>query len=258
MGDQSIISQLLRQEKEDVADYQIVNVTGETTAAQQAVKLIRTGAGDAILKGHLQTSTLLRAVLDRERDIRKANFLSHVTLLEIPDYPKLLGFTDGAMNLFPNFDQKKELIQTAVSLFQALGYEQPKVGIIEANELVNPKIESSIEAEKLMLLNEEAPFCTGILQGPISFDLATDPQAVAAKHYQGKVAGDADILVGANLTVTNVMVKALQTFGQAKTAGVILGAHCPIILVSRASLAEEKLNAILLALASEKEEESCQ
>src|SRR5690625_34299 len=227
---------------------EIIHAETPEEAAALAVKLIREDRGDSILKGNIQTGTLLKAVLNKETGIRKSSLLSHVTFLEIPGYHKVLGFTDGAMVLFPNFNQKVTMLENAVSLFHELGYKQPKVGVIEAHEVVNPKVESSKEAAQIMELQRTGKIKDCIIEGPISFDLATNPKAVKLKSYDSPVAGDVDLLVGPNITVINVMVKSLQSFAEAKTAGMVLGAKCPIVLVSRASPAEEKLDSIILSL----------
>ncbi|MEQ7301930.1 phosphate acyltransferase [Enterococcus avium] len=254
VGDTVKIRELLLENRNDAEDFEIISAETPEIAAEISINLIREGHGEALLKGHIQTGTLLKAVVNNENGIKEGPLLSHVTLLQIPGYQKLLGFTDGAMVLFPDFSQKKLLLENAVTLFHKLGYEKPKVGIIEANELIHPKITTSLEAEQLMQLQRSGEITGCVIQGPISFDLATDPAAVEAKQYTGAVKGDADILLAPNITVANVMVKALQTFGRAKTAGIVLGAKCPIILVSRASSAEEKVTSMMLALAAAKGE----
>lgn len=254
VGNKKEIIQLLKNLDSTEEDFEIIDARSPEETAIAAVKAIREGRGDAILKGHLQTSVLLKAVLDKEIGIRKESLLSHVTLLDIPGYHKVLGFTDGAMVLFPDFAKKIELLKNAVSFFHKLGYKEPKVGIIEANEVVNLKVETSQEAASIMELQRSGKLKGCIIEGPISFDLATNPKAVKLKEYSSPVAGDADLLMGPNITVVNGMVKALQTFAGAKTAGVVIGAKCPIILVSRASPAEEKLDSIVLALAGRMEE----
>lgn len=254
VGNKKEVIQLLKNLDSTEEDFEIIDASSPEETAIEAVKAIREGRGDAILKGHLQTSVLLKAVLDKETGIRKESLLSHVTLLDIPGYHKVLGFTDGAMVLFPDFEKKIGVLKNAVSLFHRLGYKEPKVGIIEANEVVNPKVETSQEAASIMELQRSGEINGCIVEGPISFDLATNPKAVELKEYSSPVAGDADLLMGPNITVVNGMVKALQTFAGAKTAGVVIGAKCPIILVSRASPAEEKLDSIVLALTERKEE----
>lgn len=248
VGDQEKIKTLLERYNKANLDFSIVHANSPAEAGQEAVKLIHSGDAHILMKGHLQTGDLIRPVLNKETGLRESDTLSHVALLDIPKYHKILGITDAGLMLSPNFEQKKKIIENALTIFHALGYERPKIGIIEANEEVNQKVPSSLEAEQLMILQQRNEIQNCVIDGPISVDVALDAESASYKEYKSEVAGDADILVGPNITVVSALTKALVTFGEAKVAGFIVGAKCPIINNSRSTPIEEKVDSILIAL----------
>lgn len=242
------IKRLLLNENQNPKDFTIYDASNAETAARIAVDLVNDNKLDILLKGQLQTGELFKSVLNKEYGIRKNKILSNVTALEIPEYHKLMFFTDGALMLEPTYEQKKLILENALNVLHGLGYEKPKVGIIEANEVVNENLPSSVEAKQLMDEQVKGQITGCVIDGPISVDLASSPDAVAKKGYESEVAGDADLMLFPNLTSANVLVKAIQTFGRAQTAGVVMGAKVPIVMVSRASSAEEKVMSLVLAL----------
>jgi phosphate butyryltransferase len=200
------------------------------------------------MKGHLQTRTFLKAVVDREKGIATSKLLSHVALNEIPTYHKLLLTTDGGMVTSPSKEEKKILIQHGIEVMNKIGVAKPKVGLLAAAEKVNPKITSSVEAEEIMQeFQNEAPDSCWI-DGPISLDLSLSKEVARIKHYESPVAGDADIVVGPDITTMNVLGKSLTILAGAKMAGLIMGASVPIVMVSRGSTEEEKAYSILVAM----------
>lgn len=248
VGKREKIAAFLKKTGENPLDYEIVDASTDNEAARTTVDLAREKKIDCILKGGLQTGDLIRAVVNSTTGIKTQELLSHVTILEIPAYHKLLAVTDGAIVLAPDLRQKLMILDNALRVMHGLGYVEPKVGVLESNELVNHKVPSSVEAAAIKEMNQDGRLGGCIVEGPISLDLATDPRACKEKKYQSPVAGDADLLLCPFITVANAMVKGIQTFGGGtKTAGVVVGASVPIILISRAASPEEKVNSIGLA-----------
>jgi len=248
VGNAAATEAILRELGENPDQHEIYNTNDNVITGKKVIELVREGKVDCILKGALQTSELLKPVVNSETGIKKRKVLSHVTCLEIPEYHKVLCFTDGAMMIAPDFKQRLSILQNGVDFLHKLGYECPKVAIIEANEVVNPKIQTSVEAAKFkeMYLSGEITGC--VVEGPISVDLAVSKEVCEMKHYESAVGGDADLLVAPFITVISSIVKGLQIFAHAQTTGVVMGADVPILLVSRASSSQEKYDSILLGM----------
>lgn len=226
----------------------LVSAVTEEDCAAIGVEMVKKKEIDFLMKGHIQTRTFLKAVVDREKGIAISDLLSHVALNEIPAYHKLLLTTDGGMVTAPSKEDKKILIKHGIEVMNKIGIEKPKVGLLAAAEKVNPKIASSVEAEEIMQeLQAEAPDNCWI-DGPISLDLSLSKAVAKIKHYESPVAGDADIVVGPDITTMNVLGKSLTILAGAKMAGLIMGASVPIVMVSRGSTEEEKAYSILVAM----------
>jgi Phosphotransacetylase len=226
----------------------LVSAVTEEDCAAIGVEMVKKKEIDFLMKGHIQTRTFLKAVVDREKGIAISDLLSHVALNEIPAYHKLLLTTDGGMVTAPSKEDKKILIKHGIEVMNKIGIEKPKVGLLAAAEKVNPKIASSVEAEEIMQeLQAEAPDSCWI-DGPISLDLSLSKAVAKIKHYESPVAGDADIVVGPDITTMNVLGKSLTILAGAKMAGLIMGASVPIVMVSRGSTEEEKAYSILVAM----------
>lgn len=226
----------------------LVSAVTEEDCAAIGVEMVKKKEIDFLMKGHIQTRTFLKAVVDREKGIAISDLLSHVALNEIPAYHKLLLTTDGGMVTAPSKEDKKILIKHGIEVMNKIGIEKPKVGLLAAAEKVNPKIASSVEAEEIMQeLQAEAPDSCWI-DGPISLDLSLGKAVAKIKHYESPVAGDADIVVGPDITTMNVLGKSLTILAGAKMAGLIMGASVPIVMVSRGSTEEEKAYSILVAM----------
>lgn len=227
----------------------IVDVIGEEEVAQEAVSLIRNGDGDVLMKGHIQTRDLLKAVVNKEHGIRKQKVLSHVAINEIPYYHKLLFLTDGGMLLTPDLTMKKEILKNVLTLTKQLGYEKTNVAVLDASENVNPKLQASLDAKALKESNEQSEFSEAIIEGPISLDLSLSKEIALEKDYLSPVAGEADVLLVPDIVSGNLLGKSMMTFGQGKMAGLVLGATVPIIITSRGSTTEEKMNSLMIACA---------
>lgn len=225
----------------------IVHVPDRRGAASAAVDMIRSGQADFLMKGLLDTSDMLRVVLDKEKGIAAGGVLSHISLTHIPAYHKLLALTDAAMIIQPDLEQKAHIIKNAVGAMRSLGYDSPKVAVLTAIEKVNPKMQDTVDAAALKQswINGDIPGCT--LEGPIAMDLALNAEAAAIKGYESPVAGDADILIMPQMVTGNILSKALREFADTTTVGLVLGARVPIILTSRGASVRTKYTSIVVA-----------
>lgn len=229
----------------EVSPDSIIHTESDEDAARTAVQLIREGRADFIQKGLMQTSTILKAVVNKETGIGLGRPMSHTALLEIPKYHKLLGVTDGGMIPYPNLETKKAIVHNAVDMFRKLGYERPLVSAVGPAEAVNPKIVETVDAAALKESALAGEFGSCYVEGPISFDLAMNRESAQVKGYDSPVTGETDILLVPNITAGNMMVKSLLEFAGARMVGVVTGAKCPIALNSRSASFEEKYNSLL-------------
>lgn len=253
IGNKMKIKTVIEQLNENIDDDQIIDVEGDADAAMKAVELIHQNKADFIMKGKIQTADLLKAVVNKEKGLRTGSVMSHVVIHEIPTYHKLLAVTDGGMMMYPNVDEKKQIIDNVVSTFIAMGYENPKVAVLAAVEKVNPKMPESVDAGLLKEMNKNGEIKNCIVEGPISYDLTMSKESAEIKGYSSPVVGDADILVVPNITAGNILGKALVYSAGAKMAGFIVGAKVPIVLTSRGSTAEEKYLSLVLSAAAVKQ-----
>lgn len=213
---------------------EIVDVPHSHAAADKAVELVRQGSIQAIMKGKLHTDELMHAVADRERGLRTERRMSHVFALDVPHYPKPLFITDAAINIYPDLNAKRDIVQNAIDLAQALGIAVPKVAILSAVETVYPKIASTVDAAALCKMADRGQITGGIVDGPLAFDNAISRSAAQTKGIVSDVAGDADILVTPDLEAGNMIAKQLIYLAGADAAGIVLGARVPIMLTSQA------------------------
>ena len=229
---------------------EIVDAEGEADSAEKAVRLVREGRAHVLMKGLVNTSTFLRAVLNPEWGVRGEGLLCHLGAFDIPSWPKIQFHTDAGMIPAPTVDQKKQMIKQAVEILNRLGIEEPKVAALAANEVVNPKMPATVEAAQLQKWNEEGEITGCIVEGPIALDVALSRQAAEHKKLPSKIAGETDLFVMPDIEAGNLVGKTLMFLAGAKMAGIILGAKCPIVLVSRSDNAEAKINSLAFALAS--------
>ena len=229
---------------ENPADYEIVAGDSDTDCAAKAVALCAKGKANFLMKGILGTADLMRAVFNKECGLRTSHLTTHCMFYEIPAYGKMVILTDGGVNTFPDLDKKAEILENAAMVLHALGYESINAACICGAEVVNPKIQSTVDADALAHMTERWSKYNMNVCGPVALDLAVSKEACHHKHYPAPGAGDADILLVPNYEVGNGIGKAASLFGNAKNAGIILGAKVPIVLVSRADSAESKLASI--------------
>jgi phosphate butyryltransferase len=230
-------------------DIPLLDEKDPLNACTLSVDLIRSGEADILMKGLVSTTPLLKAVLDREKGLRKNDFLSHVALFESPFYHKLLAVTDAAMNVNPGIAEKISIIENGVEVFQRLKIREPKVAVLAPVEKVNPKIQSTVDAEELTRLNKSGRIGNCLIDGPLAFDIAVSEEAARHKGIEGAVAGDADLLVCPDLNSGNILYKSLIFMGNSISAAVIMGSRAPIVLTSRADSEQSKLMSIALASA---------
>ena len=218
----------------DIKSYEIVDVPHSHAAAAKAVELVRSGRVELIMKGSLHTDELLGEVTRRETGLRTERRISHVFIMDVPTYAKPLFITDAAVNIFPDLEAKRDIVQNAVDLHVGLGLGPPKVAILSAVETVTPKIPSTIEAAALCKMADRGQIVGAELDGPLAFDNAISPEAARIKGIRSNVAGQAQILVVPDLEAGNMLAKNLTFLSNADAAGIVLGARVPIILTSRA------------------------
>jgi phosphate butyryltransferase len=252
VGDKDKIKPLVDKYSISVKPEDIYHVPDVEEAARFSVKLIRDGKGDFLMKGILETSQLLKAVVDKENGLGRGKLMSHVAYQKIPSYHKMLATTDGGMVVYPTLEQKREILENAVDMLLAMGYECPKVGVLAGVEKLNPKMVETVDGDALKQLNVKGEIKNCIVEGPISMDLALVKEKAVIKNYKSEVAGDADILLMPNLCTGNCVGKAFTETAGAKMAGLIVGAKVPIVVTSRGSSAEEKYFSLTLAAASSK------
>jgi len=230
----------------DLSNYEIVEAKNVIEAARTAVSLVSSGKADFVMKGMIGTADLLRAILDKEIGLRTNNLLSHVMVYSAPQYHKLLFLTDGGMVTYPDLGQKIQIIQNAVKVASALGVSPVRVAPLCAVEVVNPDMQSTIDAAVLSKMNQRGQIKDCIIDGPLALDNAISAEAAKHKGITSPIAGEADVLLVPNIEAGNLLGKSLTYFGGAMSAGVIMGAKCPVVLVSRSDTHESKLYSIAL------------
>lgn len=241
IGDTPRIQAIACKNQIDLGPYQIIPAPTPEAAAQKAVELARTGHVQGLIKGSLHTDTLMHAVVSPTNGLCTSRRISHVFLLAVPGYEKLLFVTDAAINIFPDLSTKRDIVQNAIDLHTGLGLGAPKVAILSAVEVINPKIPSTVDAASLCKMAERGQITGGILDGPLGMDNAIDPEAARIKNLSSPVAGQAQILVTPDLEAGNMLAKNLIFMAQADSAGIALGAKVPIVLTSRADSVQARL-----------------
>lgn len=247
IGDQNRTREIANELEIKVDRYEIIHEEKLERAAELGVKLIREGKADFIMKGLIDTSTLLKAVLNKEWGLRTDSLLSHVMVYEVPSYHKLIYLTDGGMNLSPSTEQKVKIIENSVIVAKALGNETVKIACLAAKEKVDLKMDATVQAMELKEKYLNGEFEDGVIvDGPMALDLAVSKDSAKIKGYRSDVAGDADVLLVPNIEMGNGIGKSITYFAGGKSAGIIMGAKVPIVLVSRADTYETKLYSIAL------------
>jgi phosphate acetyltransferase len=218
----------------DLGGIEVIDVEHSHAAAARGVALVREGRAEILMKGSLHTDEVLAAVIDKVNGIRTARRISHIFVMDVPTYPKLLLISDAAVNIAPDLEAKADICQNAIDLAHTLGVARPKVAILSAVETVRPKIQSTLDAAALCKMADRGQIQGGVLDGPLAMDNAINPEAARIKKIESEVAGVADVLIAPDLESGNILAKQLIFLANADAAGVVLGARVPIVLTSRA------------------------
>jgi phosphate acetyltransferase len=241
VGPVAKVTAVAKQHGIDIARYELVDVPHSEAAAAKGVELIRESKGELLMKGSLHTDELMRAVTSATTGLRTARRISHVFIMDVPTHSDTLFITDAAINIFPDLEAKRDIVQNAIDLFTQIGLGTPRVGILSAVETVTPKIPSTIDAAALCKMADRGQITGGILDGPLAFDNAISPQAAEIKGIKSAVAGHAQILVVPDLEAGNMLAKNLTFLSNADAAGIVLGARVPIVLTSRADSVRSRM-----------------
>ena len=232
----------------DISEHEFIDVPTDAAAAAAGVKLCRDGRAEALMKGSLHTDVLMHAALDDVKGLRAHRRISHVFVLDVPSYPRMLMITDAAVNIYPTLLDKVDITQNAIDLAHVFGITDPKVAILSAVETVTPKIISTVDAAALCKMADRGQITGGTLDGPLAFDNAVNLKAAEIKHIHSRVAGQADVLVVPDLESGNMLAKQLEYLAGARAAGTVLGARVPIVLTSRADNADTRLASCAVAV----------
>jgi phosphate acetyltransferase len=248
VGPAAKITAVAKQHGIDIGRYQLVDAPHSEAAAAKAVELIHESKGELLMKGSLHTDEIMREVTSSKTGLRTARRISHVFIMDVPTHADTLFITDAAINIFPDLEVKRDIVQNAIDLFTQIGLGTPRVGILSAVETVTPKIPSTIDAAALCKMADRGQITGGILDGPLAFDNAISPQAAEIKGIKSPVAGRAQILVVPDLEAGNMLAKNLTFLSNADAAGIVLGARVPIILTSRADSVRSRMASCAVAV----------
>ncbi len=250
IGDKEMIISIAKLGGFNLDEVRIIDEPDTELAVEIAVKMANRGEVDILMKGMVGTSTLLKAVLNKEWGLRTGNLLSHFALFEVETYHKLIAVTDVAMNIAPNLQEKISIVNNSVACLNKLGIPNPKVAVLGAVEMVNESMAATLDAALLSKMNQRDQIRNCIIDGPLAFDNAISYESAKHKGIRSEVAGDTDLLLMPDIEVGNVLYKSLVFFAQAKVASVILGASVPIVLTSRSDSEQAKYDSIILAAAA--------
>lgn len=249
-GELKKITEIIQSLEEDINEYDIREASDDSEAARLAVSTINNNEAQILVKGRLETVYYLKAILDKENGIRASEVLSNLTMFEMESYHKFIAVTDNAIIPFPTLLEKKVIIENTKPLWTSLGIKKPKVAVLAAIELVNPKMEATVDAACLAKMAERGQIKGFSVDGPLSYDIAINLTCARVKHITNSlVAGDPDLLLLPNLEAANILGKSYKFHGKAESGGLILGAKVPVVLNSRSDSSERRLNSILMARA---------
>ncbi|MGL4607391.1 MAG: phosphate acyltransferase [Eubacteriaceae bacterium] len=247
VGDKNRIKTIINKENIEFGHVEIVDVKDLSKACEKAVAIVNEGWGDFIMKGLVDTSIFLKAVIDKKKGLMKESLLSSVMIAKIKTYHKFLILSDGGMIISPDIEKKKGIIANAVDLARVLGISPIKVACLAAKEKINPKMQATLDAAALKSIGNHGYFGSDVIvDGPMAMDLVVSKKAAEIKSYRSEVAGDADIILAPEIETGNAIIKVMTHLGNAELAGVVMGAKVPIVLTSRSDSENNKLNSILL------------
>ena len=247
VGDEILTKEIANKLDFNIDGFELIDEKDPPTAAKIAVKLVKEGKAEILMKGRVSSAPLLKAVLNKEKGLKKRETLSHFALIETSHYHKLLGLTDAGMNINPELKEKINIIENAAEVFHALGVKQPKLAVLGPVEQVNPNISATVDGAILTQMYRRKQITSCIIDGPLAMDNAISKEAAQEKEIDSEVAGDADILLAPDINAGNILYKTMIFLSDASSAAVILGANAPIVLTSRADSEQSKLYSIALA-----------
>lgn len=248
VGNKSEIEAIASRQNIDLKHYQIEDIQDLAEASLRAVELVSSGKAHLVMKGLVDTAIILKAVLNKEVGLRTGNALSHVAVFDVPNFPRLLFVTDAAMNIAPDVETKRMIIENSLDVARALDIELPNVGVICAKEKVNDKMPATVDAAELVRMNQEGIIKGCKVGGPFALDNAVSEEAARIKGIKDPMGGKVDILMCPTIEAGNVLYKALTFLAGARSAGIIVGAKAPVVLTSRADDDDSKLNSIALGV----------
>jgi phosphate acetyltransferase len=241
VGPEDKIRKIAEEAQIDLSPYRIVSTEHSNASAARAVELARAGEVESLMKGSLHTDEIMGAIVPTAAGLRTSRRISHAFVMDVATYPKMFIMTDAAVNIFPDLEVKRDIVQNAIDLARALGVEMPKVGILSAVETINSKIPSTIDAAALCKMADRGQITGGILDGPLAFDNAISAQAAKIKGISSPVSGDVDILLAPDLEAGNMLFKQLTYLAGGEGAGIVLGTKIPVVLTSRADSIRTRL-----------------
>lgn len=248
VGNKAEIEAIANRQGIDLKNYEVEDIQDLAEASLRAVALVSSGKAHLVMKGLVDTAIILKAVLNKEVGLRTGNALSHVAVFDVPNFPRLLFVTDAAMNIAPDVETKRMIIENSLGVAKALDIELPNVGVICAKEKVNDKMPATLDAAELVRMNEEGIIKGCKVGGPFALDNAVSEEAARIKGIKDPMGGKVDILMCPTIEAGNVLYKALTFLAGARSAGIIVGAKAPVVLTSRADDDDSKLNSIALGV----------
>jgi len=248
VGDRAVIENLAQQGQIDIGRMMIIHEPSPKEAARKVMQLVSQGHAELAMKGQIETGDFLRAALDREMGLRTNRLLTHVGIFEIPGFERLIFVSDAGVVVAPTMEQKVEIVRNAIDVALRLGIDEPKVAILAATEMINPKIPTTLDAANLSKMADRGQIADGLVDGPLALDNAISLEAAEVKGIHSAVAGWADILITPDIEAGNMLVKAITYFAKGRMAGVVVGARSPLIVPSRSDPHETKLISIALGV----------
>jgi phosphotransacetylase len=247
VGPAATIEEIAKSANVDLGNIEIIDAAHSVDSARKAVEVVKQGRAEVLMKGSLHSDELLSAIVSRDGGLRTGRRISHVFVMDVPTYHKVLVVTDAAINIAPTLEDKVDICQNAIDLCVSLGVEKPKLAILAAVEVVNSKMQATLDAAALCKMAERGQIKGGILDGPLAFDNAISKQAAEIKGIKSAVAGDPDILLAPDLEAGNILAKQLTFLANADSAGLVLGAKVPVILTSRADSVRSRIASCAVA-----------
>lgn len=248
VGDRERIQHIAAHEDIELGKMMIIDEPNAHQAARKVMELVSLGHADLAMKGQIETGDFLRVALDKEIGLRIGRLFTHVAVFEIPGFDRLILVSDAGVVVAPDLAQKIEIVRNAIEVAHALGVEKPRVAILAATEMVNPKIPTTMDAANLSKMAERGQITGGIVDGPLALDNAISPEAAMVKGIHSEVAGRADILILPDIEAGNVLAKAISYFAKGRMAGIVQGARAPLVVASRADPHDSKLVSIALGV----------